>query len=57
MGELEHCSEHDQVHVVDISATEGGGLAKDVQNGGTDREERREDTSSSVCANHCIRLH
>ena len=43
MGELEHCSEHDQVHVEDISATEGGGLAKDVQNGGMSREERRED--------------
>lgn len=34
MGELKHCSEHDQVHVVDISATEGGGMS---------REERRED--------------
>ena len=34
MGELEHCSEHDQVHVEDISATEGGGMS---------REERRED--------------
>lgn len=43
MGELEHCSEHDQVYVVDISTMEGGGLAKDVQNGGTSREERRED--------------
>ena len=44
MGELEHCSEHDQVHVVDISATvQGGGLAKDVQNGGMSREERRKD--------------
>ena len=43
MGELEHCSEHDQVHVVDISATEGGGLAKDFQNGGIEQggEKRR----------------
>lgn len=43
MGELGHCSEHDQVHVVDISTMEGGGLANNVQNGGTSREERRED--------------